>query len=420
VVYLCRAALFWISVFVPAEAGKISGAISLLHLFGAHDRCGDMEMKDKKQFQTTMAFSLMLAMGLVLRFLFLPVKTLDTNLYNMNWYDYIVAHGIINAMGDEFANYTPPYLYLLSLATLTKSFLPKLIAIKLIPIAFDVINSILIYQIVKTQFKKGSKPVLAAMIFWVLPTVIINGAFWGQADALYTCFLLLCVLFLLRDRSILAMIAFAIAFSIKAQAIFILPFLAILFFKKRIPWQSFFLIPVAYFIMMLPALLAGRSFLSLVLAYVTQGNTYFSASMNAPNLYFFVPQNAYQASLIIGFPLAGLGLLTWALFFGRRNILLTPKILLITALVSVALTPFLLPKMHDRYFYPSDVFSLVAAFFIPEIWFVPIAYQVVSLLSYGPYLFGSHLQGGIPFAVLLNALIIIFLLYKQKKMVAAE
>jgi Gpi18-like mannosyltransferase len=340
--------------------------------------------------------------------------------YNLNWYDYIVSHGIMHAMRDEFANYTPPYLYLLSLATLTKSFLPKLTAIKLIPITFDVINSILVYQIVKVNFRNGIKPVLAAMIFWVLPTVVINGSFWGQADALYTCFLLLCVLLLLRNRLILAMIGFAIAFSIKAQAIFILPFLVILSFKKRIPWQSFFLIPVVYFIMMVPALLAGRSILSLALTYVAQGNTFVKTSMNAANFYFFLPQSAYQISLIIGILIAGLVLLAWVLIYGLKRYSITPAIIIITALVSVAITPFLLPKMHDRYFYPADVLSLATAFFVPNTWFVPISYQIISLLSYAPFLFVIDPNKVIPFAVLVNTITVGFLLWKQWRMTFKE
>ena len=373
-------------------------------------------MKSRRQFATALSLPLLFAIGLALRLLFLPANTVDMKVYNLNWYDYIVSHGIIQAMGDEFANYTPPYLYLLSLATLTKSFLPKLTAIKLIPITFDVINSILVYHIVKVNFKQGIKPVLAGAIFWILPTVIINGSFWGQADALYTCFLLLCVLFLLRDRPVEAMIAFAIAFSIKAQAIFLLPFLAILFFKKRIPWQSFLLIPAVYFIMMLPAIMAGRSITSLALAYVTQGETFTSTSMNAPNLYFFLPPGAYQVSLMVGIPLAGLALLAWVLIYGLKRYPITPALLAVTALVSLALTPFLLPKMHDRYFYPADVFSLVAAFYIPKLWIVPIAYQVVSLLSYLPYLFGADLLGVVPFAILINTFTIGFLLWKQWKL----
>ncbi len=373
-------------------------------------------MKNRKQFLNMLAIVIMFAFGLMLRFVFLPANTVDMKAYNLKWYDYIVSHGIIKSIGDEFANYTPPYLYLLSLATLARSFLAPLTAIKLIPILFDLINSTLVYQIVKTQFSQSIKPVLAAMIFWLLPTVMINSSFWGQADALYTCFLLLSVLFLLKDRPLGAVISFAIAFSIKAQAVFFVPFLAILCLRKKIPWQHFLLIPPIYVLMMLPAIWAGRSSASLLLTYVTQGNTFTSASMNAANFYFFVGQSGYETSLKVGIPLAALLILTWVLVSARKTSSFAPRILVLTALVSVAAVPFLLPKMHDRYFYPADVFSLIAAFFIPEIWFAPIAYQIISMLSYMPFLFGTKLQGGIPIAVLINTAAIGFLLWKQWKL----
>jgi Gpi18-like mannosyltransferase len=119
---------------------------------------------------------------------------------------------------------------------------------------------------------------------------------------------------------------------------------------------------------------------------------------------------------MVGIPLAGLSLLAWVLIYGLKRYPITPALLAVTALVSLALTPFLLPKMHDRYFYPADVFSLVAAFFIPEMWFVPLAYQVISLLSYIPFLLDLNPHGIIPFAVLVNTLTIGFLLLKQWKM----
>jgi Gpi18-like mannosyltransferase len=372
-------------------------------------------MKNKKQFLTTLSLLLIFSMGLAIRLLFLPASTIDMKVFNLKWYDYIVNHGILNALGDEFSNYTPPYIYLLSLATLTKSFLPKLTAIKLIPITFDLINLILVYQIVKTNFG-GIKPILAGMIFWILPTVVINGSFWGQVDGQYTCFLLLCLLLLLKDRWIAAVIAFSISFAIKAQALFLLPLLAILFFKKRIPWCAFLLTPLVYFIIMLPAILAGRSIASLASIYLEQAGTFNNAAKNVANFYFFLPPGSHQVAVIIGLPLAGLLLLTWALIYGFKHYQFSPAILTTTALISLALTPFLLPKMHDRYFYPADVFSLIVAFFVPELWFVPIAYQLISLLSYIPYLFGSEPQATLPMATLINAMIIFFLLWKQWNM----
>ena len=374
-------------------------------------------MNPKRKLLLTSLIAFLFVFGLILRVLFLPANTSDMKVFNLKWYDYIVAHGIQDAMGDEFANYTPPYLYLLSLATLTRTFIPSLTAIKLIPIIFDLFNASLVYQIVKTKFGSGVETWLAAALVWLLPTVVINGSFWGQVDALYTCFLLLSLLCILNEKPIGAILAFSVSFSIKAQAVFFLPFLALLFFKQKIRWQYFLLIPLVYFLMMLPAALAGRSLSSLALAYVTQGGTFTQASMNAATPYFLLPQSAYRMSLLAGIPLAGILLLIWVLYYGIKQYEISPKLIVASALVSLALTPYLLPKMHDRYFYPADVLSLVAVFFAPELWFVPIVYQMISLLSYSPFLFSADPQAVIPIALMMNTLVLGFLLWKQWSMV---
>lgn len=374
-------------------------------------------MNPKRKLLLTSLIAFLFVFGLILRVLFLPANTIDMKVFNLKWYDYIVAHGIQDAMGDEFANYTPPYLYLLSLATLTRTFIPSLTAIKLIPIIFDLFNASLVYQIVKTKFGSGIETWLAAALVWLLPTVVINGSFWGQVDALYTCFLLLSLLCILNEKPIGAILAFSVSFSIKAQAVFFLPFLALLFFKQKIRWQYFLLIPLVYFLMMLPAALAGRSLSSLALAYVTQGGTFTQASMNAATPYFLLPQSAYRMSLLAGIPLAGILLLIWVVYYGIKQYAISPKLIVASALLSLALTPYLLPKMHDRYFYPADVFSLVAVFFAPELWFVPIVYQMISLLSYSPFLFSADPQAVIPIALMMNTLVLGFLLWKQWSMV---
>jgi Gpi18-like mannosyltransferase len=179
-------------------------------------------------------------------------------------------------------------------------------------------------------------------------------------------------------------------------------------------------VPVVYVITFLPVIVAGRPLDSLFSTYTAQGETFNSASRNAANLYFFIGDKDYQTALLIGIPLAALLLLVWVLVYGRKKVSLPPNLLLLTALVSVVLTPFLLPKMHDRYFYPADVISLIVPFFVPGTWFLPIAYQAVSLLSYIPFLFNLQTQGFIPLAILINSLVICFLLWKQWKMTMGE
>jgi Gpi18-like mannosyltransferase len=55
--------------------------------------------------------------------------------------------------------------------------------------------------------------------------------------------------------------------------------------------------------------------------------------------------------------------------------------------------PFVLPGMHERYFYLADVLTVVLAFYRPRLWFVPLLVQTASLLSYLPFLFWQQPHG---------------------------
>lgn len=175
-------------------------------------------MQTSKEFKQRLTFALLFSFGLLLRIMFLPAKTLDMDSYLL-WYNYIVKNGL-GSIGSDYFGYNPPFIYLLALATLTRSFLHPVIAIKLIPLTFDILSAIFVYQIIRTQEPEGTKPLLAALIFWIAPTITINSSFWGQTDALYTSFLLLTTLLIIKEKPIFALLAFGVAFSIKAQAIF--------------------------------------------------------------------------------------------------------------------------------------------------------------------------------------------------------
>ena len=254
---------------------------------------------------------LLFLLGLAFRGLALPAVSADMVGY-IRWYDFLIAHGV-RGVGINFSIYTPPYLYLLWLMTLTSNSLPAVIAIKLISILADIANAGLIYLLVRIKYPTGSRPLLAGILLWALPTVMINSSLWGEVDALYTLFLLACIYFLLTEKPLWAMSAFGAAFAFKAQAIFILPLLAILFFERRIAWQSILLVPLIYIILCVPATLLGRSWLDVLSIYSLQASTFQSLSKNAPNLYIFMSAIPYNLGTIVGLILAVLivGYWTW-------------------------------------------------------------------------------------------------------------
>jgi hypothetical protein len=53
--------------------------------------------------------------------------------------------------------------------------------------------------------------------------------------------------------------------------------------------------------------------------------------------------------------------------------------------------------MHERYFFPGDVLSIVFAFYYPKYFYVPVMIGLTSFFSYHPFLFG---QKTFPFPLL--------------------
>src|SRR6476660_1511215 len=156
--------------------------------------------------------------GTLLRRNGLRFVSFDMADFLIGWYDKLARNGF-SELRTAFSNYTPPYLYLLFLMTKTVGFLPKVTAIKLPSMGFDFLNAILIYKILRIKYSGGQRgtALIGASAFLVLPTIWLNSAYWGQADSIYSFFLLACLFFLMKDKPFIAMILFGISFAFKAQ-----------------------------------------------------------------------------------------------------------------------------------------------------------------------------------------------------------
>jgi Gpi18-like mannosyltransferase len=359
------------------------------------------------------ATGLLIFVSLVLRVISIPYSNHDMVVYNLFWYQTLYQKGISEALATNFSNYTPPYTYFLALATLTRGFIPPLVAIKLIPICFDLLGAFYIYKIIKLKYENDTLPYLGAAIYFAAPTVILNSSYWGQADSLYTSLLLVCLYFLLTEKSFASMLAFGLAFSFKAQAIFLLPFLVIMAFRKRIPWSYFGLIPIVYVATILPVVFLGRPLLETLLIYAKQSDTFGVLSMNAPNLYSLFSREWYSSILPLGIIAAITVISYWVYMICKIKMYLDNKYILLIAVISTALVPFVLPKMHDRYFYPTDVLSIVLAFYWPALWFVPMLYQIVSFSAISIFLFNID-SSIVVFGFLVNSIAIAIMLRTQR------
>jgi Gpi18-like mannosyltransferase len=401
-------------------------------------------------------------LALALRVSLYHVETSDYTVFVSQWYDFIQTHGGFAALKYNFSNYNVPYLYLLALLTYLP--IPKLIAIKTLSVVFDGVLGLFTYLIISLKYKRSYAAIAGALVIVFAPTIFINSAAWGQCDAIYTAFCMGSLYFLLKERPAWACVFFAFALSFKLQAIFFLPVLLMLLLKRKLPLKYLVLIPLVFLLMLVPAFIAGHDAQSLLTIYAGQvstggagggqfngggnfnngapgqfnrggpgqfngnppgqfngrGSGQFndgrfggrsssssSLTLNAPSFYQWLPANAPAYWKWVGILLAGAFIAFVGTLLVASKKQLTSDVLLKVALVFALAIPFLLPEMHERYFYLADVLSIIYAFYFPRYFYIAVITQLCSLLSYAPYLLNTQIVSlaYVAFAVLVITII---------------
>jgi Gpi18-like mannosyltransferase len=330
------------------------------------------------------------------------------------WFATIVQNGF-PAMAGDYANYSPPYLYLLGLASAFHALAPAVILIKAVSVFFSLLAAVLAGMIVLEISASRQKAFICACLFPLIPTVAINAAWWGQCDVIYATFLLAAFLASLKRLPLRVMLFFSVGFAFKAQAIFFAPYLLYLLLKKELPWKYLLLVPLVYAAMMLPAWLAGRPALELATIYLDQGSYYHVLAANAPNPWAFVEKYhllPYRPAVLAGLVIAAAVnlALVWKALHARHDTAETRLLLLASTTLA---SPYLLPKMHDRYFFLADLFTILLAVVAPKYRLAALAMQGASLAVYLAFLTGPFYQADkIPLlAALLTSFALMSLLY---------
>jgi Gpi18-like mannosyltransferase len=328
-------------------------------------------------------------LALVLRATVIDGETLDLE-FQQRWLDFIRDNGGFHALELDFSSYTPFYSYTLLIGTYLPDAIGDNVILKYATIAADFICAWFVYEIVRRMRGNGLLPVTAFAVVLFTPTVVLNGAHWGQTDMLWTAGIVASLAFLLGGRNAAAMIAFGLAFSIKQQAVFFVPFLLVLALKRVVPWRHFLLVPAVYLVTIVPALLAGRSLWDLVTIYREQsevtGNSQY-LTKNAPNLYQWLSESHAEVLARPTLVWGGSIVLLLTLLVAALPFQLTGTRIIALATASTLLVPFVMPRMHDRYFFAADVLSIVLAFCVPRLFPVALLVQLASVFSYLPFLF---------------------------------
>jgi Gpi18-like mannosyltransferase len=363
-------------------------------------------------------------LAISLRVLLFHVYSDDIDRMESGWYDVFIEKGPINAFKDIFYNYSPPLLYLIDITTFFR-FIPKEIAIRLISVIFDFFAAFAFYKIISLRFPGGFLKWIGFYSLLMLPTVFIESGMWGQSDIIYASFLMWTFYFLLREKQFSAIIFFSIAFAFKLQALFFAPIFAILFLRRKFSFWLVFIVPIVYFLSLVPAWLAGGPLEELIMIYFSQFDTYHSLSMRAPNFYLFIPADpGYNVKVLTGMLLTMIVVVGYIIMRKIKWGKIDAYSLCFDAVLLLNLIPFLLPKMHERYFFTGGIFLLLLAFFNYRMIWAAVLAQSSALFAYIPYFTGwSDIFaqiGAVINTILIVALIIEFLRYQKELQITPQ
>lgn len=346
--------------------------------------------------------------GLAVRFAARDHMNPDATTYLLPWYEFARAGGI-DSLRSGFTNYAPFYSYLLLVATTLHGLFPPLLLIKGISFIFEFGCALVVFRLVSLGCSSPIRPAIAFAATWMAPSVLYNGALWGQADLIWTFFVLLTIYLICRERYFGAMLAFAMAVSVKLQAVFLGPLVFALVLRGKMHWTWLASIPVVYMLIAIPTLALGRPLSDVLAIYLRQAESFRSLSKDAANLWLFVPNEFYTIGVAIGLVCGGVAGLAFSVFVAKTR-LWSPQFIVLAAAVSLFLMPWILPKMHDRYFYAFELTSIVLAFLEPRLLLIAVVAQTDAVLSYLPF----DLQGlallGLPLAAILNTASLAFLI----------
>lgn len=383
-------------------------------------------------------------LALAVRYSLMPYPSNDMIGFIFPWIKNFRLNGHLAYLAQMQGDYPPAYMTILALFSyfdsgpLVTSYgnalnypygLYDMIMVKSLSFFFDFFLAYGCYKIVKKVRKESlALQFLAFVVPLFLPTICLNSGLWGQCDAIYVSFIVWCVYYTLEDNPLKASIMFGLSLAFKLQAIFILPFLGFLWLRKKFKLRYFFLSLGVVFLTFLPCYAAGAPFLSPFEKYANLTVEYAAPNYNSGSLYSFIQnifwaQNSDVSTQIPTYDLIHFAGIFFGLacafaslfFFYQRKIRPTKEAMVLIAAFYAIMIPFVLPHMHERYFYMADIFILLYCLTNKKRYWLILLMQFSSVISYMPFLlntyfissFGDH---SLRLATIANAVIIAVLL----------
>ena len=317
--------------------------------------------------------------GMLLRLCFLDHVSSDFEIYLSDWLQRLGSGSFSAGMRERIGDYNVLYQYLLFLVSQLD--VPPLYGVKLMSFFGDVLLAGAAAYLAGDGKRLDPLALCAVLL---LPTCALDSGMFAQCDSLYAACALWGLALALRGRPAQAAVCFALSLAFKLQAVFLLPIVAVLWADRRlrVADAGVFLLTLAA--VMLPAVLGGKSPARIIGIYMAQTGLYTGLNYGAANLFGLMPTQGLDVYAYGGFAMA-LALGACVLLVGagmRRAGHMTGDDYVHLALLLVLLIVFLLPRMHERYFYLAGALSVALACRLPRM--IPAA-ALIELASLSTY-----------------------------------
>lgn len=361
----------------------------------------------------TLFVGAVLAVAMLARVAMLDFESADYRSFLAPWVGKYRTGGF-SALAENVGDYNLLYQYAMLLIAHVP--LHDLYLIKLLTVIFDFLLALAMMR-AADHYAGREASIAVLLIVSALPTVLLGGACWGQCDTVYAFFVISCLVDLETGHPVRSAAMLAVAFAFKLQTIFFFPVVLLGLLHRRYKLRHALVFAATYLVTMLPALIAGRSFFDALSVYANQsmGQYYHRLTYNAPNLYLFFPMlefatsqeytwmryipdvdakgtNPYltetlmptlQNAALIACVLLTLIVVVYWLLHARE---VDEKMTLTFALFFAIFLPFVMPKIHERYFFLADMLSILYAAKAARRRFMPLLVAGASMMSYIPYL----------------------------------
>lgn len=191
-------------------------------------------------------FIVVIIISILLRIKGIYFESIDMTKCLYKWFDFLKNNGGLKALKFEIGDYNVPYITILAIL----SYMPfnSIVSIKIISIIFDYLLAFFCVKLVKEIKREKYNKEMGMLVFSIiiiLPTVILNSAYWGQCDSIYATFIIISLIYLIREKYLASFIFLGVSFAFKLQFIFVLPLYVLYFLSKRkMPIHYFLIIPI--------------------------------------------------------------------------------------------------------------------------------------------------------------------------------